>query len=169
MMPRMDGLTLLKSIRQLGVNTPCLMLTARDTLEDKLSGFDHGADDYMVKPFDLPELVARLKVLARRSSNVASVLTVADLQLDTTSHQATRAGRVLTLSPIEWKLLELLMRESPKVVSRQQLEQCAWPHDAPSKDVLKTQIYRLRQLLDTQDEQPLIHTIRGAGICCKSV
>ena len=169
MMPRMDGLTLCTKIRELGISIPCLMLTARDTLEDKLSGFDKGADDYMVKPFDLPELVARLKVLVRRNSNSSALLQVADLTLNVTTHEAHRNGRLLTLSPIEWKLLEMLMRQSPKVVSRDQLESFVWPDDSPSKDALKTQIYRLRQLLDTPDESPLIHTVRGAGICLKLV
>ncbi len=167
MMPRMDGLTLCSKIRELGVSTPCLMLTARDTLEDKLMGFDKGADDYMVKPFDLPELVARLRVLARRSSNSSGLLQVSDLTLNITTHQAQRNGRALTLSPIEWKLLEVLMRESPKVVSRGQLESFVWPDDPPSKDALKTQIYRLRQLLEGPGEKALIHTIRGAGICLR--
>ncbi len=167
MMPRMDGLTLCKKVRELGVATPCLMLTARDTLEDKLLGFDKGADDYMVKPFDLPELVARLRVLARRSSNRSSLLQVANLSLNVTTRQALRGERILTLSPIEWKLLELLMRESPNVVSRGQLESAIWPDDPPSKDALKTQIYRLRQLVDEAEDAALIHTIRGAGICMR--
>jgi len=164
MMPRMDGLTLCENIRDLGINTPCLMLTARDTLEDKLTGFDHGADDYMVKPFELQELVARLRVLSRRRSNSANLLEVADLCLNTTSHQASRNHRTLPLSPIEWKLLEHLMRESPNVVPRHQLETLIWKDELPSKDALKMQLYRLRQIIDGEHEPPLLHTIRGAGV-----
>lgn len=164
MMPRMDGLTLCGHMRSLGINTSCLMLTARDSLDDKLSGFAQGADDYMVKPFDLPELVARLQVLGRRQQHWSNLLQVADLTLDVVSHQASRNGRQLSLSPIEWKILEYLVRESPAIISRHQLESYIWPDELPSKDVLKTQIYRLRQSLDAEGEQPLIHTLRGAGI-----
>jgi len=167
MMPRMDGLTLCENIRDLGINTPCLMLTARDTLEDKLSGFEHGADDYMVKPFELQELVARLRVLSRRRSSSANLLEVADLCLNTTSHQASRNHRTLPLSPIEWKLLEHLMRESPNVVTRHQLETLIWKDELPSKDALKMQLYRLRQIIDGEHEPPLLHTIRGAGVALR--
>ncbi len=168
MMPRMDGLTLCSNIRQLGIATPCLMLTARDTLEDKLSGFDQGADDYMVKPFELQELLARIQALSRRYSNPASLLQVADLSLNTTTRKAARNDRELSLSPIEWKLLEYLMRESPKVVPRQLLESLVWDDEPPSKDALKMQIYRLRQMVDGDNEPPLLHTIRGAGIVLRS-
>ena len=164
MMPRMDGLTLCARIKNSGVSTPCLMLTSRDTLDDKLSGFEQGADDYMVKPFELQELVARVRALSRRHSNPASLLQVADLTLNTTTHQAARKNRQLSLSPIEWKILEYLMRESPKVVSREQLEVLIWGDELPSKDALKTQIYRLRQIVDGDHQQPLLHTIRGTGI-----
>lgn len=163
-MPRMDGLTLCRHIRELGINTACLMLTARDSLEDKLGGFAQGADDYMVKPFDLPELVARLQVLERRQQHWSNLLQVADLTLEVVAHTATRNGRQLSLNSIEWKILEYLMRESPAVVSRHQLESYIWQDELPSKDVLKTQIYRLRQIVDVEGEQPLIHTLRGAGI-----
>lgn len=164
MMPGMDGLDLCANIRQLGVATPCLMLTARDTVDDKLAGFEQGADDYMVKPFDLKELVARIHALSRRFSNPAKRLQVEDLTLDTMTHQAVRNNRLLALNPIEWKLLECLMRESPHVVSREQLESQVWRDDPPSKDALKTQIYRLRQIVDGKGERPLLHTIRGRGV-----
>lgn len=164
MMPRMNGLALCAKIRELGLTVPCLMLTARDTLDDKLAGFDHGADDYLVKPFDLPELVARLCALVRRRSAFVPVLQVADLQLDTRTHQAHRAGRPLLLSPTEWKLLEYLMRESPKVVPRDQLESLLWDDDPPSRDALKMQVHRLRKIVDTEHEQPLLHTLRGIGV-----
>ncbi len=167
MMPRMDGLTLCATIRQQGVSTPCLMLTARDTLDDKLAGFERGADDYLVKPFDLPELVARLQALSRRHANPADRLQVADLSLNTKTRQASRNHRTLSLSPIEWQLLEYLMRQSPKVVPRQQLEALIWPDEPPSKDALKTQIYRLRQIVDGKHETPLLHTLRGAGIALR--
>jgi DNA-binding response OmpR family regulator len=163
MMPRMDGLTLMSNIRQLGIATPCLMLTARDTLDDKVAGFEHGADDYMVKPFELKELSVRLKALSRRRSNSSSKLQVADLSLNISTHQATRNNQLLALSPIEWKLLEYLMRETPNIVSKQQLESVIWKDELPSKDALKTQLYRLRKAVDGADQRPLIHTIRGSG------
>lgn len=164
MMPRMDGLTLCATMRNSGIATPCLMLTAQDSLEDKIAGFKQGADDYLVKPFELEELLVRLYALSRRHSNPANRLVVADLQLDLTVRIATRAELPLSLSPIEWKLLEILMRESPKVVSRTQLENIIWNGEPPSKDALKTQIYRLRKVVDKENQQQLIHTIRGAGI-----
>jgi DNA-binding response OmpR family regulator len=164
MMPRMNGLTLCYNIRKLGIATPCLMLTARDTLEDKISGFEHGTDDYMVKPFELKELVLRLKALSRRYSNPADLLQVEDLLLNTVTRQAQRNQQSLKLSPNEWKMLECLMRQSPKVVSRAHLKSLIWDDEISSKDALKTLIYRLRQIIDGTNQQPLIHTIRGAGV-----
>lgn len=168
MMPRMDGFTLCKNIRQLGISTPCLMLTARDRLEDKVSGFNQGADDYMVKPFELEELLVRIHAMSRRHSNPANLLQIADLVLDISARQANRNGRSIALKPIEWKLLEYLMRQSPKVVSRSQLEAHIWNDDPPSSDALKTQIYRLRQVIDGENQKPLLHTIRGAGIVLRA-
>ena len=164
MMPRMDGLTLCSNIRQLGVATPCLMLTARDTLEDKVAGFEKGVDDYMVKPFELQELFVRIKALTRRYSNPANLLQVADLILNTRTLKAERGHLPITLTPIEWKILESLMRQSPNVVPRSQLESLIWGDESPSKDALKTQIYRLRQIVDKPNLKPLIHTVRGAGV-----
>lgn len=167
MMPRLDGLALCARLRQQGVTTPCLMLTARDTLDDKLAGFDRGADDYMVKPFELPELVARLRVLVRRHTATVPTLQVADLVLDAGTHQARRGERPLALSPTEWKLLECLMRASPKVVPRERLEALLWDGEPPSRDALKMQLYRLRQLVDGDHEPPLLHTLRGVGVALR--
>jgi len=164
MMPRMNGLDLCASIRKLGVATPCLILTARDTIDDKLAGFEKGADDYMVKPFDLKELVARIYALSKRHSNPANILEIQNLSMNTMTMQAKRNQRNLSLSPIEWKLLERLMRESPNVISREQLTADIWCDDPPSKDTFKTQIYRLRKIVDVDGESQLLHTLRGKGI-----
>ena len=168
MMPRMDGMTLCSKIREQDINVPCMMLTARDTLEDKLEGFSKGADDYLVKPFELKELSARIKVLHKRHSNQAPILQVADLKLNTTTRQAQRGKQALTLGPLEWKLLESLMRKSPRVIARSKLESILWPDEEPSKDALKMQVYRLRQIVDGEidgkRQLKLIHTVRGAGI-----
>ena len=146
---------------------PLLFIGEPDCEEEIVLALAHGADDYMVKPFELQELVARLRVLSRRRSNSANLLEVADLCLNTTSHQASRNHRTLPLSPIEWKLLEHLMRESPNVVTRHQLETLIWKDELPSKDALKMQLYRLRQIIDGEHEPPLLHTIRGAGVALR--
>ncbi len=170
MLPRLDGLSLCARLRELGITTPCLMLTARDSLDDKLAGFAQGADDYLVKPFDLPELVARLQVLARRRTAATPLLQVADLVLDTTTRQARRGERPLALSPAEWTLLECLMRASPEVVPRSELERLLWPDEPPSRDALKMQLYRLRQLVDSDRDRdrPLLHTLRGIGVALRA-
>lgn len=164
MMPKMDGYALCDAIRNQGVSIPCLMLTARDQLEDKLLGFDKGADDYLVKPFELAELVARIRVLARRQEKQGQILQVGDLVLNSDNKTVLRNGKSINLSHTEWKLLEYLMRQSPTVVSRQQIEEWVWPDEEPSKDAYKMLVYRLRKAIDSDDVQPLLHTIRGRGL-----
>lgn len=166
MMPKMDGHEFCTELRNIGVTTPCLMLTAQNALEDKLTGFDKGADDYMVKPFELLELKARILALARRHSNDTHLLKVSDLVLNTNTHQASLANEPLNLSPIEWKILECLMRHSPNVVSREKLETTIWPDDPPSQDALKMQLYRLRKVINTHSV--LLHTVRGMGIAVRA-
>jgi DNA-binding response OmpR family regulator len=161
--PHVDGLTLCQQLRDAGIATPCLLLTARDSLDDKLRGFACGADDYLVKPFAMAELVVRLQALCRRHQHTHT-LKIDDLVLDLATHQASRSGKVLTLSAKEWTLLLALARKSPEVLSREQLEDLLWPNGAPSKDALKMMLYRLRQEVDgNKDAQPLLQTLRGVG------
>ncbi len=166
-LPKMDGLTVCKNMREQGIDTPVLMLTARDSLNDKLVGFDSGADDYLVKPFAMAELIVRMQVLARRRSGQVKRLNLADLELDLQQKQATRAGQLLKLSPIAWKILEVLMRATPNPVSREKLMQAVWGDDQPDSNSLKVHIYNLRKQLDVGDVQPLLHTISGVGFALR--
>jgi len=167
-LPRMDGLEVCEALREQGVDVPVLMLTARDTLEDKLAGFDAGTDDYLIKPFELSELTARVKALAKRRSSRAQILEVGPLALDLSSKIATREGQTLSLTPTGWKLLELLMRESPNVVSREKMENAIWSDmDFPDSNVLKVHLYRLRQDVDKPFSTKLIHTIAKHGVAIR--
>jgi DNA-binding response OmpR family regulator len=166
-MPQMNGLTLCKSIRELGSNMPILMLTARDSLPDKLAGFDVGTDDYMVKPFEMLELIARIRVLAKRQSGQANQFTIADLTVDFTSKVAKRHQRELKLSPTGWKLLEVLLRKSPQVISRDQLSRAIWGDEIPDSNSLKVHIFKLRQQIDFEGESKLLKTISGQGFTLK--
>lgn len=168
MLPKMDGLSVCRHIRKLGVGTPVLMLTARDTLDDKLNGFDSGANDYLVKPFDLPELVARLKVLARHTMVAPKQLKIADLTINADTRVVTRAEQTLQLTPIGWKLLLKLAQSSPNVVSRSELEAFVWPDEEPNKAVLKTQLHRLRSVVDGPFDTALINTIKGVGVVLRA-
>ncbi|MBF0434220.1 MAG: response regulator transcription factor [Magnetococcales bacterium] len=166
MLPGMDGLKLCRKLReQAGKTTPILILTARDTLDDKIIGLDAGADDYMVKPFALREVEARLRSIVRRNQpqGVLPVLTVGDLIFDTTTFLVTRANQRIELPPIPLKLLELLMRHSPKVVSKSEMEAAIWGDDPPDSDVLKTHLHVLRNAIDKPYSRDLLHTVRGIG------
>jgi len=166
-MPQMNGLTLCKSIRELGSNMPILMLTARDSLPDKLAGFDVGTDDYMVKPFEMLELIARIRALAKRQSGQANHFTIADLTVDFTSKVAKRHQRELKLSPTGWKLLEVLLRKSPQVISRDQLSRAIWGNEIPDSNSLKVHVFKLRQQIDFEGETKLLKTISGQGFTLK--
>lgn len=166
MLPGMDGLEVCRKLRHDAKRaTPVLMLTARDTLDDKLVGLDAGADDYLVKPFEIRELEARVRALIRRDRRQVSteVLRVADLVLDTATLRATRAGRDLLLSPIGIRLLTILMRESPRVVSRRDIEREVWGDLLPDSDTLRSHLYNLRKVIDKPFDKPLLHTIHSAG------
>ncbi len=164
MLPGMDGLEVCRALREARRDVPLLMLTARDTLADKLAGFDSGADDYLVKPFDLEELEARLRVLIRRRrGGGGDVLGVGDLELDLRSLKVTRAGRELTVTPIGLKILTLLMQRSPQVVDRRSLEQAVWGDLPPDSDALRSHLYVLRKAVDRPFEHALIHTVPSAG------
>lgn len=166
MLPGLDGLELCRRLRQEAKrSTPVLMLTARDTLEDKLSGLDAGADDYLVKPFEIRELEARVRALIRRDRRQVSAetLRVGDLVLDTASLRLSRGGKELMLSPIGLKLLTILMRESPRVVSRRDIEREVWGDLLPDSDTLRSHLYNLRRVIDKPFDKPLLHTIHSAG------
>jgi len=166
MLPGQNGLTVCRRLRQeAGVHTPVLMLTARDQLDDKLEGFAAGADDYLVKPFSIRELEARLLALVNRSaSNSRSPeLHVADLCYNTDTLQAERSGQVLELNPVQRRLLEMLMRNTHRVVTREELEQHLWGNTPPDRDILRTHVYALRAAVDKPFNQRLIRTIHGTG------
>lgn len=162
-LPKMNGLQVCEALRQQGVEVPILMLTAKDTLEDKLAGFDAGTDDYLVKPFQMEELTARIRALAHRRSSQAKKLSLGDLEVDLQQKVATRAGVRLDLTPTGWTILVALLRNSPNVIPRQALEYAIWGEDMPDTDLLKVHLYRLRLALDKPFDRPLIHTLPNQG------
>lgn len=168
MMPKLDGFAVCRELKAQGHTTPIIFLTAKDTLDDKLAGFELGAEDYLTKPFELPELVARVKVLANRKVKTPAVFQLDSLTIDTNQRRATRSGVELTLSPSLWLLLTTLAQNSPNVVDRISLENILWPDTLPTKDMLKTLVFRLRGIVDRADEPPLVQTIRGAGIALRA-
>jgi len=165
MLPGIDGYQVAKRLREDAHNdVPILMLTARDALDDRLQGLRAGADDYLVKPFALSELVARIDAILRRSQGSRKrLLKVADLAYDLDTLHVTRAGQVLKLNPLAMKLLAVLMQKSPAVVRREALEEALWGDDSPDSDSLRSHIHLLRQVLDKPFEKPLLHTLHGVG------
>lgn len=166
-LPKMNGLEVCEALRSKGVETPILMLTARDTLDDKLAGFDAGTDDYLVKPFQMEELTARVKALANRRSSQIKKLSIGQLEMDLTQKIATRNNQLLDITPTGWIILETLMRSSPNVVPRADLEYAIWQDDVPDTDLLKVHLYRLRQHVDKPFSDSLIHTIPNHGFVIK--
>lgn len=165
-LPGMDGITLCRHLREnTGTATPILMLTARDTLDDKIAGLEAGADDYLVKPFALREVAARVLALARRAQAAVTQgpLRVADLSLDTATCRVTRAGRDIALPPIPLRMLEALMRASPRVLVREELERAVWGDAPPNSDAVRTHLHLLRAAIDKPFGQPLLRTLRGIG------
>jgi two-component system, OmpR family, copper resistance phosphate regulon response regulator CusR len=166
MMPGMDGLTLADTLRKKNITTPLLLLTARDTLSDKLAGFKAGADDYLVKPFAFEELIVRLQALARRKELVdaASTFDYADLHLDLRTREVNRAGQKIDLSPKEFSLLELFMSKPETVFSRQKIGEAVWKEQFDrGSNVVDVYMMYLRKKIDEGHAQKLLHTIRGAG------
>ncbi|MEM7353933.1 MAG: response regulator transcription factor [Acidobacteriota bacterium] len=164
MLPGLDGFTLCRRLREdAGRQVPILMLTARDTLDDKLRGFDLGADDYLVKPFALEELGARLAAIVKRGQNRQRVLVVADLELDLGTLIARRQGEVLDLNRMGIRLLQELMQASPNLLTRADLESRIWGDEPPDSNALRTHIYNLRQVLDRPFDRPLLETVHGLG------
>ena len=165
MLPKKDGYAVCRELRAAGLRIPILMLTARDAVDDRVSGLDAGADDYLVKPFDFKELLARLRALLRRSASLRPpVARVADLTLDTASHAVLRAGRRVSLTAKEYALLEFLVLHEGRVVGREQIAQHVWD-DAfdPLSNVIDVYVKRLRAKLDAGFTPRLIHTRRGEG------
>lgn len=166
MLPEMDGLDVCKKLREeSNIYTPILMLTARDTLEDKVKGLEMGADDYLVKPFEILELEARIKALMRRQTHVSSneVLKVGDLELNLGTLEVNRARQNIELSPIGLKILTFLMKESPNVVSRSQLEHEIWGDILPDSDTLRSHLYNLRKQIDKPFDVKLMQTVQSRG------
>lgn len=166
MLPGLGGLELCRRLRQdARRDTPILMLTARDTLDDRVEGLDVGADDYLVKPFEVKELEARVNALVRRRRGkvVQERIRVADLVIDPTTLEAHRGTARLTLTPITFRILYELMRLSPKVVARRELERLIWEDEPPDSDALRSHMYNLRRVVDRPFDRPLLHTVQHVG------
>ncbi len=171
MLPKLDGLTLLRRMREAGNAVPVLLLTARDAVEDRVAGLDAGADDYLVKPFAYDELSARVRVLLRRgpAEQITSVLTLDDLSMDLSAHQVTRGGQILALSAKEYAILEYMLRNKGVVLSRDRIEQHVWNYDFEGgSNVVDVYIRYLRRKIDAGFEKKLLHTVRGAGYVLRS-
>lgn len=165
MLPGIDGYALCRRLREdARRDTPVIMLTARDQLDDRLQGFRSGADDYLVKPFALSELSARIEAVLRRAQGGGRrELSVADLSYDLDTLEVKRAGKSLKLNPIGLKLLAVLMQKSPHVVRRDALEEAVWGDDCPDSDSLRSHVHQLRQVIDKPFSVALLHTVHGVG------
>jgi two-component system copper resistance phosphate regulon response regulator CusR len=169
MLPRKDGFTVCRELREAGAVTPILMLTARDAVQDRIAGLDLGADDYLIKPFDFHELLARVRALLRRGQALLpATLEIADLQLDTRSRQIKRGGSEINLTAKEYALLEYLARRAGEVVSRADIAEHVWEEDFdPFSNLIEVYIQRLRRKIDDGREPKLIRTLRGEGYMLK--
>ncbi len=168
MLPGMDGITLCRKLRsEADKQVPVIMLTARDTLDDKLLGFESGADDYLVKPFALKELEARIKVLAKRRVSDNKVLSVGDLHMDLGTFEVFREGEKIDLNNTCTAILRLLMEAAPNVVSRKDMENHLWGDMPPGSDVLRSHMYTLRKKIDKPFEQAIVETVHGIGFRLK--
>ncbi|MCB0117424.1 MAG: response regulator transcription factor [Anaerolineales bacterium] len=165
LLPRMDGLQLLRELRSRGRRMPVLLLTARNQVDDRVQGLDAGADDYLIKPFAFPELLARLRALFRRPPlQTNTVLQTGDLEMDTASREVRRAGQSIELSPREFALLEYLMRHARQTLTRTQIAEHIWNFDYYNEsNVVDVYIGYLRRKIDSGAGQPLLHTVRGVG------
>ena len=167
MLPGLTGFEVCRILRERGVHTPILMLTARDEIDDRVTGLDAGADDYLPKPFAFKELLARMRALVRRSSSAAAPVTVlklADLELDTVTHLAKRGQREIELTAKEYALLEYLLRHPRRPLSRTLIREGIWGYDYyGASNVVDVYVRHLRDKLEANNEPPLIHTVRGVG------
>jgi DNA-binding response OmpR family regulator len=165
-LPTVSGLQVAVELRNRSFRSPVLMLTARDSVSDKVTGLESGADDYLAKPFDYDELLARVKALLRRSTLRAgeAVMRVADLTLDPISREVTRNGRSISLTPKEYALLEYLMKNAGRELSREQITEQVWKQDYdPSTNIVDVYVNYLRKKIEDGDQKPLLHTVRGIG------
>lgn len=166
MLPGIDGLSLLKSVRAAGLNTPILLLTAMSAVDERVKGLRSGADDYLVKPFSLQELLARTEALMRRPSEQIEVtqLSCGDLTMDLVSRNVTRGEHAIALTPREFQILEFLLRRKNRVVTRSMLIEGVWGyHFDPKTNVVDVHVSKLRKQIDADDDIPLLRTVRGAG------
>jgi heavy metal response regulator len=165
LLPEIDGLAVCAELRRRGVQTPVLMLTARDTVEDRVAGLDSGADDYLVKPFAFAELLARIRALLRREPALkGAMLQIADLTLDTISHEVRRGGLAITLTIKEYSLLEFLMRHPNQTLTRTMIAEHVWDYDFDNlTNIIDVHIFALRRKLDDGHSTKLLHTVRGVG------
>lgn len=170
MLPKVDGFQLLREIRNHDITSPVLILTARDDIQDRVKGLDLGADDYLVKPFDFSELLARLRALQRRPPlQPNTTLQVADLHMDLIKREVRRGDQLIELSPLEFKLLEYMMENTPQVLSRLQIGEHVWNFDYyHHSNVVDVYVGYLRRKIDRHFHPPLIHTVRGEGYCLRA-
>lgn len=171
MLPDIDGLAVMRSLREKGIVTPVLIISALGEIEDRVRGLRAGGDDYLTKPFSFVELVARIEALARRSDTVIkeTILHAGDLELDLVSRTASRRGRNISLLPREFQLLEYLLRNEGRVVSRAMLLQHVWDlHFDPTTNIIDVYVGRVRRKVDGNQAYPLIHTVRGVGYCLRA-
>ena len=170
MLPKLDGLSLIEKLRRQNVNTPVLILSAKRTVDDRVKGLQTGSDDYLTKPFAFSELLARVRALIRRASGVSEStrFTAGDLSIDLISRRVTRSGRDIDLQPREFALLEYLMRNAGKVVSKTMIMEHVWDHNFdPQTNVVETRICRLRDKIDRDFDKTMIQTFRGVGYAIK--
>ena len=165
MIPGVDGFAVCRKIRESGIRAPILMLTARDAVEDRITGLDHGADDYLTKPFEFGELLARLRALLRRSSELRPpLITIEDLVLDTQGQRVSRGGHSVAVTTKEYALLEFLARNTGRVIGRAEIAEHVWDESFdPFSNLIEVYVNRLRKKIDTAGAEPLLHTRRGAG------
>ncbi len=165
MLPVKDGYAVCRELRGSGIRTPILMLTARDAVDDRVRGLDCGADDYLTKPFDFKELLARLRALLRRTAEIRpELIRVGDLALNTANHAVTRSGKSISLTAKEYALLEFLMLNQDRIVGREQIAQHVWDENFdPFSNIIDVYVRRLRTKIDVGFERPLLHTRRGEG------
>jgi two-component system OmpR family response regulator len=172
MLPKLDGLTVIRTLRDSGVRTPVLVLSALNRVDERVRGLKAGGDDYLTKPFAFAELLARIEALMRRPppSEAVTRLSVADLEMDLLGRAVTRGGQAIELQPREFKLLEFLMRHAGQVVTRTMLLEGVWDyHFDPQTNVIDVHISRLRHKIDRGFDRPLLQTVRGAGYCLRAV
>ncbi len=167
MLPNKSGFEVAQTLREQGFHTPIIMLTACDTLEDELNGFEQGIDDYVSKPCSMPLLYARMKALHERSSPKVNYLSIGDLEIFYSEYIVKRANKVLKLTPTGWRLFELLAKRSPDVVSKLELQEYAWESYDVDANTFNVQMHKLRKAIDGSHDKKYIHTIHGVGIALR--